>query len=282
MKLLLANKPKSHVVVVDLKGGLGNQLFQFAKGVNIGLEFKVKIIFSTNWFKTQNLRIPELSKFNIPLDQVVRPCVIENMLDFTLDLPCNCEKFLTVNEKFFHFYNIDIPDNCVKLEGYWQSLENFSTYQGAIGNFLRESIFIQNSKNPITVHCRLGDYFKNKNVQEVHPVMSTQYYRKALKIIIGLSNESSIRLVSDDSNIAIDSILPQEFNYIDCSSKSLIDDFSTLVNSEHIIIGNSTFSWWAAFLSNAQIVIAPSRWFTKDASRRMNTSDLYMENWIII
>ena len=52
-----------------------------------------------------------------------------------------------------------------------------------------------------------------------------------------------------------------------------------MYSCKHFIISNSTFSWWAQFLSRNQdkIVIAPSRWYKNDVH-----SDLINENWIKI
>ena len=48
--------------------------------------------------------------------------------------------------------------------------------------------------------------------------------------------------------------------------------------SDHII-ANSTFSWWGAWLANAGIVIAPSKWFGENLTHN-NTKDLYLKDWV--
>ena len=54
---------------------------------------------------------------------------------------------------------------------------------------------------------------------------------------------------------------------------------------DHFIIANSTFSWWAAWLSTTQneenkIVIAPDTWF--GYSGPQDYQDIYCESWIKI
>ena len=50
---------------------------------------------------------------------------------------------------------------------------------------------------------------------------------------------------------------------------------------QHHIIANSSFSWWGAWLSGSDDVIAPSRWFGADVSDK-DTKDLYADGWQVI
>lgn len=50
---------------------------------------------------------------------------------------------------------------------------------------------------------------------------------------------------------------------------------------KHYIISNSTFSWWAQYLSRNEnkVVIAPSKWFNEGYGIE---PDLYDKEWILI
>ena len=48
---------------------------------------------------------------------------------------------------------------------------------------------------------------------------------------------------------------------------------------KHFIIGNTSFGWWAQYMSKNKnkIVIAPSKWMRIDMP-----IDIYQDNWMII
>lgn len=48
-----------------------------------------------------------------------------------------------------------------------------------------------------------------------------------------------------------------------------------MYSCKHFIISNSTFSWWAQYLSrnNEKIVVSPDRWFNNDYLSPLISSD---------
>jgi hypothetical protein len=61
------------------------------------------------------------------------------------------------------------------------------------------------------------------------------------------------------------------------------EDMLYLSSCEHIIISNSTFSWFSAYLSmnDKKKVIYPDKWFGPN-NQKNSTKDLFPDNWILI
>ena len=53
-----------------------------------------------------------------------------------------------------------------------------------------------------------------------------------------------------------------------------------MLSCSNFILANSSFSWWAAYLSNNvnKLVVAPAKWFNVN----IDTSDLIPKEWIRI
>jgi hypothetical protein len=67
------------------------------------------------------------------------------------------------------------------------------------------------------------------------------------------------------------------------SRLSDIEEFQLMINCNHFILANSSFSWWASWFSdihNEAVIIAPSKWFGKDCHK--NWSAIYKDKFIQI
>ena len=129
------------------------------------------------------------------------------------------------------------------------------------------------------MHIRRGDYlspkYKHLNVCDY------QYYFESMNYIISKLNNPTFFIFSNTSDdldwIKENYSLPGKIVYVKNDNPDY-EELRLMYSCKHFIISNSTFSWWAQYLSNnSGIVIAPEIW------NRLNhdgIADLYMPNWI--
>jgi hypothetical protein len=111
------------------------------------------------------------------------------------------------------------------------------------------------------IHIRLKDYLEigteelgGKGLQ-----LPLDYYQKALEQA-EIDDNTKILVVSDDIQYVKQNLkLSKPFSI---EENHFIIDFLLLMNANSLIISNSTFSWWGAFLNTRQDlkVIAPEYW----------------------
>nr|WP_315125045.1 alpha-1,2-fucosyltransferase [uncultured Capnocytophaga sp.] len=133
------------------------------------------------------------------------------------------------------------------------------------------------STSDVAIHIRRGDFLTNGN-QNTFSKIELPYYLKGLQILSQKINIGRVYIFSDDFK-AIESDVKQIANIypiVLVENQSILQDFSMLKQCSHFVLGNSTFAWWAAMLSNAQNVIVPQKpW--KIAMKEMSP---YPPHWI--
>jgi hypothetical protein len=137
-------------------------------------------------------------------------------------------------------------------------------------NLLRPKV----DSSQLLIHVRLGDY---RN-EPTFGVLSTEYFANALKAVEMKSAINGISIFSDEPNIA-PTVLPSQ--YLDRIKVEELMEESPLITLcrmrgyKNYIVANSTFSWWAAYTSEANSIFVPDPWFINGE----NPIDLIPENW---
>ena len=170
------------------------------------------------------------------------------------------------------------------VDGYWQSAKYFE----GIEDVLREEfkfpkpshnkndVLIEEMRNScsVSIHVRRGDYLGG------FPVMDMSYYTPAMQFIKEKYKNAHFYVFSNDIVWCREHFVGEEFTFVDWNTGTdSYYDMYMMSQCKHNIIGNSSFSWWAAWLNanNDKVVIAPSIWFKK-----VKTPDIYMKDWIVI
>ncbi len=291
------------MIISRLSGGMGNQMFQYAFGRALSLRNNVPLKLNIETFLDQSrrpmkknfaIRTYVLGDFAIAAE-IAQP----NELPFLhrmywkgktmviLDAVRRRIFFPKGRERSYRYETRSIlfgPDTY--LIGLWQSPKYFAGYEDVIradfslnhplspeaNNLVMD---IKNSQS-LCVHVRRTDFVNNS----FHPVQDVAYYNAAMAKMAALEQIEKIYIFSDDKewcqehlsfNYPTTIIGPKEYG------GNAAEHLYMMSQCKHFIIANSSFAWWAVWLStnNNKTVIAPKKWFTS-----LDTSDLVPEEWI--
>lgn len=185
-------------------------------------------------------------------------------------------------EKHFHFdenlFNM-CPDE-ISLAGFFQSEKYFKHIEYEIRadfSFKNEILepckeMMESVGETIALHIRRTDYLQNPN----HTVLDLDYYEKALQ---QFDQTKPVIVFSDDIEWCKDQKLFYGDKFMISESGDHYVDLCLMSLCKYHIISNSSFSWWGAWLSNSNNVIAPLQWFGVD-NRDKDTKDLIPERWM--
>ena len=292
-----------NMITCKLMGGLGNQLFQIFTTLSYAIKSGNVFIFSDDTILGvgDNIRPTYWETFLLKLKPFTR-----NMFP----------KFKVIKEKDFTYNDIDlteIKNQDVLLYGYFQSYKYFQNEFNTICKLINlveiKNKLLQNRLeeyaytsgflyHTVSMHFRLGDY---KKLQEYHPLMTYEYYEKALEHIILESGLIQNKLIQSKKTMNVLYFCEEEdiidvlemidrmkekfptINFVRCSN-DLEDWEQMLLMSlcKNNIIANSSFSWWGAYFNFNQdkIVCYPSKWFGPSLDH--NTKDMCPDEWIAI
>ncbi len=277
------------MIISQLNGGLGNQMFQYAFGKSLSenLDSELKL-----YLKSENKF--NLSCFNL---SAVFPSKYELFLLKGLNNTSFINKIVNkfvfsrrvVEEKDYNYD--DFLFNSVRnnsfVKGYWQN-EN---YFRSIFSLLKEDFSFNKeitekefdfkekimSENSVSIHFRRGDYLSESVLNNLG-LCPLEYYQKSIDFLA--SKFKNIVFVIFSNDIAwVKENMKINFPVYFIEKNKDYEDLYLMSLCKHNILANSSFSWWAAWLNKNlnKIVIAPKRWFIKKG--RENHSPV-PERWV--
>lgn len=260
------------------RGDMGNQMFQLACTIAAGYRSDAKIVFPNN-----------IS--NLPLTTLF------NLEEFEW-------KDETIDATYYEYNNyetIRIPRDgrTYDIRGYRQAYKYFDDYAEQIRRiFTPKQCLLDMMKNVlpheyIAVHIRRGDYIKSiHHIPLLREFRRCQllYYQQAIK---------KLRYYYPDCPVIICTDSPDwvELMLLELDAKAMLapsipeinnkySDFCILYLANGIVISNSTYSWWAAYLNKGRKVVAPSPWWDPDGfiARGFNLDKHYLQypEWTIL
>lgn len=293
------------MISVVLKGGIGNQLFQLfaAKALSIQNNQELLAIFALG------------KKGAFHHGESVNMLQFEFDFDFEFREPGNDLRkrvetrlskgfpnlYSRINEVLYN-YSPDatgFDDKLMNLrgnkliDGYFQTFKYFNQIlrinpdfacvrpRGSTDSFKRLS-HLMVEVNPLVLHLRRGDYVGNRNTG----LLSQKYYSDSIEAL-GIGDRP-VWIFSDNVALA-----KKELMFLQSKKNKWIspdelqrpsENLCLMSQSNDIVIGNSTFSYWAASLNNRKNVAAPTKWFQSQKDPHQLYPPLWKQissSWVI-
>jgi len=289
------------MVIVQIRSGLGNQMFQYAVGRQLAIRNNSQLRLDTSFYADYQLRRFELDSFAIEATKLNRAerILLRGALGHrfpTLGRIAGSVLGGPVAEREDQQNGFDESitkvNGNIYLRGFWQSWKYFSdirpqlqrefTVRSAIPERDKEMEAQISDSQSICIHIRRGDYVSNPETAKIFGTCTIDYYRSAVELIRARIENPRFFVFSDDpdwceSNFA---------SYAHCTfSRPSPDrlpalDLRLMTMCRHFILSNSTFGWWAAWLAAApaKTVVAPQNWYRAG----WTTKDLFPREWILL
>ena len=262
--------------IVQLSGGLGNQLFQYAFYLKLKRKCEGVYLDDITRYKDGKERNNQLPMTGVKY----APAEIDDILRLT-DRDRHLKNW--IRRRFTGSRDVIKQENDILSEngywvGYWQSAGGYET----IEDELRSNVFGADFHDEVTdaeirkkientcsvgVHIRRGDYLNPDVVEMYGGICTDEYYDAAFSMMreklpgctfYVFSNDAEwVKKKYPEEDVVVMEGNDEEHGYRDMYLMSLC---------KHNIIANSSFSWWGAWLNRnpEKTVIGPSIWIHKE------------------
>lgn len=271
-------------VVVEVTGGMANQMFQWGVARLLAEEFGARVLVDTRIVERPDGRGEQLSVLidnvdgfvrGTPLGRAFWTAVHKALPRVATGALKRSYLALTRMKKPWTVGNLEdarealSTGRSIRMRGLFQVADylyaNRDTVRAELVRGLGDPSAAETIKYA-AVHVRRGDYVSNAKYNAIFGICSEKYYRHGIEL---LSQALPVVIVSDDVAWATEfaeSIGPRLAPITISTGTDHFKDLATLAGASELVLSNSTFSWWGAFLGRANKTICPTPWFT-DQSR---------------
>lgn len=285
------------MVIVRLRGGLGNQLFQYAAGRTLAERHGVPLRYDARWYADPRHQLTAVRTFDLPHFRTtgreaspdeLAPFAYPADARFWTRLRCRLGRQLRGRRLWSceqpgyagEFARLPQP---VLIEGYFQDLRFFEPAARALAQDLRLGLELPanvrdkeaalRAAPSVCIQVRRTDFVSDAATAQRHGSCGTEYFRRAWGEI--LRGEPAARgfVFTDDHAWAVATfgawpgveVVGPEFD-----GPAYLHRFHLMTACRHFVIANSTWGWWAAWLGRdpAKRVVMPERWFADEAMNR--------------
>lgn len=296
------------MLVVNLVGGLGNQMFQYAFGQSLQhrLELLVKYDIADLLDRTPRENVTyrdfELSVFacNIPIAKPAEVAIFRHQPVGLYErgyyrMVRRLRRTQMMHETRYFVYDPSVWNTGPNayFDGYWQSERYFQQHEKAIRQAFQfrhapsglNLVLAQqiSEQQAIAVHVRRGDYVSNTLYNQVHGTCSPAYYERAVRYLTERVPNAVLYVFSDEPDwVRQHMSFDAPTVYVSHNrGKDSFEDMRLMSLCKHNVIANSSFSWWGAWLNANphKIVVAPRQWQQHLDSTSL---DLLPTQWTIL
>ena len=289
------------MIIIRLKGGMGNQMFQYALGIKLADALNTELRLDLSSLLDRSKGEFVYRNYDLPIFQVNDQLLMREGFLKTIYKPkiSRITKMLRqyinsgkthIKEKHFHFESKLIAhpmDNAI-YEGWFQSPKYFKGVEDKIRKeFQFKEPILESSKslfekikttNAVCLNVRRTDFLKVDTLNTT----DKNYFFNAANYIAGQVENPVFYIFSDDvewcrKNIVMD--YPIEVIGHEHKGRKFGNYMQLMIACKHFIIPNSSYAWWAVWLNGhpEKIVVAPKNWFNDP---KINTTDLVPSEWI--
>lgn len=281
------------MIYVNIRGNLGNQLFEYCFARKLQAIINQKICLNVyNFYKVnsfthehnkfdlknyklnndvyieENKRLPKFVDPEIFVNKVLRNINPEEYFKFMQKNGCYC----WLNESYRDDVKFAKKENYY-IDGYWQSEKYFYDIKETIKRELipknekckkNEKLYnLMKNKNSVCISIRRGDYVTNEKFKKIFYLCDRKYFEKGISLMEELVENPTWFVFSDDIEWVKENYKFNGEAYYEDGTDPTYEKLRLMSSCKHFIISNSSFSWWSQYLSNNEqkVVIAPSKWY---------------------
>lgn len=276
-------------IVAELQGGLGNQLFILGAGMSTAEKFSCGLELDARSLSNPNERsiaiepVLELLTNQVALITGVRP--LPERIKRLLSIKLKSSKYF-IERDFGYDPRFNSISQKQVLSGYFQSPKYLSESVKQRLFYALEQVRIANEvdlSTSIHIHIRRGDYLST-SASSIHGLASMDYFERSIQLVQNELPNATFKVFTDSPELLTQQQLTRWNATLETgqTSQTPLESLIEMGAGAGLIMSNSSFSWWAAWMmaqrNSASPIIAPRPWMANGDSAH----ELLLPDWITL
>lgn len=170
---------------------------------------------------------------------------------FDVQIARRVDRRLELPERHFQEFGVDFTA---------EQLRDFVTSYLMTSEFKER--MVPPDRSMLVLNVRRGDYYSNPEYRARYAMDIEQYLRQAVDVVCSSATITRVAIVSDDPEwCSINLQWLRELGETSLVTGSPAVHLAVLASASHLVLANSTFSYWGAYLAGARdgnsVIVAP-------------------------